>query len=194
MASLEESRPPRPGQQHSYKLNPPTPVGCEVQWMINDRLVTVSSEVGGLKVQGLGASGEITVEVTGDTSTTTVTATIICPGQPPNPVGPMLVGSGTWAPGAGGPGIPVNPAVFAFPLVDWPFWRKLIGQCPDNWVFGGAPCDCSGTGGEFFSVIPPRFWPLYYDISCTFSCPGPPPTVTTLTWTLSVGVVVDGPR
>lgn len=194
MTTMQESRPPQPGQQHSYKLNPPTPVGCEVQWMINDQPVNLDSELGGLDVKGFGASGEMTVEVTGDISSTTVTAVIICPGRPPDTVGPMPVGTGNWAPPAGGPGIPVNPAALAFPLVDWPFWRKLIGGCPDEWVFGGANCACTGTGGDFFSVIPPRLWPFYYDISCTFTCPGPPPSVTTLTWTLSFGAVVDGPN
>lgn len=58
--------------------------------------MTVSDRVGGLEVKGLGASGQMTVEVAGDTSETTVEARINCPEQETIPVGPILVGSGSF--------------------------------------------------------------------------------------------------
>ena len=96
MPSLTESRPPAQGQQHSYTMSPPPRPGCEVVWMIDGQAVSLHDEVGGLKVVGIGASGTITVEVTGDISGTRVSARVDCPNEAPVTFGPMAVGSGTW--------------------------------------------------------------------------------------------------
>lgn len=182
MASLSESRPPALHRQHSYKLTPPTPVGCEVTWSINGQNVTLGSSVGGLSVKGLGAAGEMTVEVEDDVSQTEVTATIRCPGAAPQAVGPMPVGSGSWPPAAMPPGPPgINPAVFVFDLDAWSWWDRFGGFCPKKLTIGGAQCTCNMTP-EYEGL-----WPFYYKIKCTFNCPL---RVTVVTWTLSFGVVI----
>jgi hypothetical protein len=98
MTTMDESRTPQKGQQHSYKVNPPVPVGCEIEWSINGQNAGQGATIGGLKVVGFGGTGEMSVEVTDDVSKTTVTAVIRCPGAPPDIVGPMHVGSGHWPP------------------------------------------------------------------------------------------------
>jgi hypothetical protein len=95
---MDESHKPEKGHQHSYKVNPSVPVGCEIQWSINGQNAGQGASIGGLKVVGFGGTGEMSVEVTDDVSKTTVTAVIRCPGAPPDIVGPMQVGSGHWAP------------------------------------------------------------------------------------------------
>jgi hypothetical protein len=98
MTTMDESRTPKKGQQHSYKINPPVPVGCEMQWQINGQNAGVGATIGGLNVVGIGGGGEMSVEVTGDVNNTTVTAVVRCPGAPPDVVGPMQVGSSHWPP------------------------------------------------------------------------------------------------
>jgi hypothetical protein len=98
MPKLNESRPPVQGQQHTYSLDPPTDVGCEVSWFIDGQPVGLGSKVGGLEVKGFGAAGTMTVEVTGSYHDTMVTAKIRCPEKPLVTVGPMLVGTHTWNP------------------------------------------------------------------------------------------------
>lgn len=186
MPTLTESRTPALHQQHSYKMNPPTPVGCEVSWSINGKNVTVGSNVGGLSVKGFAASGEMTVEVEGDTSNTEVSVRLLCPGVAPAIAGPMAVGAGVW-PAVAGPAGPAGvppPPVFA--LNQWSWWDKFGGTCPGTWTIGNVQCVCNQAptyGG---------LWPFYYTITCTFNCPGF--QVTTLTWTLSFGFVTDGPK
>lgn len=187
MPTLTESRTPALHQQHSYKMNPPTPVGCEVIWSINGQNVGVGSNVGGLSVKGFAASGEMTVEVEGDISNTEVSARLTCPGVAPDiVVGPMPVGAGVWPPAAAPPGPPgINPAPFMFAMNTWSWWDRFAGICPKVWVVGNAQCQCNLT---------PTYdglWPFYYKVNCTFNCPF---QVVVLTWTLSFGVVLDGPK
>lgn len=185
MTTLRESRPPLLGRQHSYKLVPAPAPGCEVRWLIDGEDVTVDSEVGGLEVKGIGASGEITVEVTDDTSDTSVTAVITC-GANREVVGPMLVGTGEWTPPPPGAGVPLNPDDVVLQVSKWSWWDRISGHCPDSWWIDGVNCTCAqqpDTSGA---------WPLLYEITCTFNCP--PLRITTLTWTLSFGVILSGPR
>ena len=97
MIVITESRQPQPGQQHSYTMHPPPRPGCKVYWFINRKNVTVHDETGGLKVVGIGASGTITVEVTGDFEETVIHVMMICEGQEENPElgGPLTVGRGS---------------------------------------------------------------------------------------------------
>jgi hypothetical protein len=67
------------GQQHSYSLNPPQPAGCKVTWKINNKDVTVGTEVGGLRVNGL--NGTLTVTAIGEVKDTIVSAEVVCGGQ-----------------------------------------------------------------------------------------------------------------
>ena len=96
MATITESRPPVLGQQHSYSISPPPSPGCIVTWFINGQQVTIRDSVGGLEVKGFGASGQMTVEVVGNTSGTTVEARTECPEQPTTVAGPIVVGSGSF--------------------------------------------------------------------------------------------------
>lgn len=96
MRTMTESRPPAPGQQHSYEIDPPAGSGCEAIWMIDGEPVTVHSEEGGLRVLGVGGSGVLTVEVIGDVATTKVSVRIDCPDLTSVSYGPMVVGSGRW--------------------------------------------------------------------------------------------------
>lgn len=191
MPTLTESRPPQLHQQHSYRMNPPTPVGCEVVWSINGENVALGSTVGGLSVKGFGASGEMTVEVEGDVSNTEVTATLRCPGAQPDPAGPMAVGTGAWPPPLTALGPPdndandANIAPFLFNANEWSWWDRFGGSCPKKWTDGNVHCTCDMT---------PTYeglWPFYYKVICTFKCP--PFQVRTLTWTLSFGFVISGP-
>lgn len=102
MATVTQSRPPVMGQDHSYTINPAPGVGCEVVWSINGQAVGVGSKVGGLKVEGIGASGTLSVEVTGDISKTRVSAVINCPPPAaPNPAPAINVSDGKVAAGGG---------------------------------------------------------------------------------------------
>jgi hypothetical protein len=77
--SVRQSRRPRLNEDHSYSLDPVPNHDCEVDWKINGQSVGVGSEVGGLKVEGIGGSGVMSVEATGDTSNTRVSAVVTCP-------------------------------------------------------------------------------------------------------------------
>lgn len=186
MPTLQESRTPELHKQHSYKLLPPRPVGCELIWSINGQNVTVGSSVGGLSVKGIGASGEMTVEVEDDIDNTEVTATLICPGLAPAVVGPMPVGSGVWPPVAAPPGPPgINLAPLMVAMNTWSWWDRFFGVCPKTVTIGNAQCQCN---------IAPEYegpWPFYYKVKCTFNCPL---RVIVLTWTLSFGVILEGPN
>jgi hypothetical protein len=185
MTTMTESRPPQAGQQLTYILNPPLGIGCEVQWAINGQNVTLRSDVGGLKVGGFSGAGQMTVQVDGDVSQTTVTATIMCPGKPKDVVGPMEVGSATWPPPAAAAGAVGVAPPQPFPVVNWSWWDKLTADCPDTWTVGAAQCQCSQSSGS-------GFWPFYYDLACTYTCPNF--QIHTVSWTLSFGIVVSGPN
>jgi hypothetical protein len=74
--AIVQSRNPALGQQHSYSLSPPPDPGCKVTWSIEGNEVTVHDDVGGLRVVGI--NGTMTVNVTGDTTGTTIKAVVKC--------------------------------------------------------------------------------------------------------------------
>ena len=90
MAIITQSRPPVFGEDHSYSLKPPPGPGCKVTWFIDGQEVTVGSEVGGLKVEGI--NGTMSVEVVGDIKKgMKVSAKIKCPDSSYE-AGPINVG------------------------------------------------------------------------------------------------------
>lgn len=143
MATITQSRPPQKGQQHSYSLNPQPGAGCEVTWSIDGQPVSVGSEVGGIRVVGIGASGTMTVEVTGGTGGTKVSAEIHCPGIPPDQAGPIDVGGGGGGGASGAElvkeflrhlGLPVTLPWWLLWLLFWllaSLFKKLGADWPD---------------------------------------------------------------
>lgn len=158
MASIRQSRPPKHGQQHSYSLDPPPGPGCEVTWSIKGQSVTVGSEVGGIRVVGIGASGTMTVEVTGNTDGTTVSAVINCPNKQPESAGPVFVG-----------GVSEQPKEW-----DWlDLFGKILGgmfgstvaSIVFNWWTGAGivVCALTGAGGGALGGIAGYLFVHFFD-------------------------------
>lgn len=190
MTTMTESRPPARGQQHSYVLDPPPEPHCRVRWLIGGREVARGETVGGLEVKGFGASGQMTVEVVGDASATTVTAKIHCGGDPET-VGPMPVGSGSWERPPVGAGTPLDPAEVTFSITEWPWWNRMFGGCPGTLWIGDIRCTCPPSDDVAFAPVYSGPWPLAYSVTCIFKCSDY--GLKTLTWRLSFGFVTGGP-
>lgn len=94
MPSIRQSHRPVLGEDHSYSLVPPVQFPCEFWWLINGQYVRLGEEIGGLKVEGIGASGTLSVETVGDTTGTTVHAIIVCPGVGVDISSPIDVSTG----------------------------------------------------------------------------------------------------
>ena len=76
---VKKSREAKHGEDHSYSIDPKPGDDCVVAWTMNGRSIELGLEEGGLRVDGIGASGaQFTVEVI-DSGSVTIRAIVDCP-------------------------------------------------------------------------------------------------------------------
>jgi hypothetical protein len=195
-STLTESRPPQEGRDHTYTVDPPPGPNCEVQWFIDGQSAGMHGRIGGLRVSGFShGTMSVTVEDGAAAGSTRISVRVDCPGQPPRVVEGMPVGAGSFSGNGSAPAPqpahtpqPDNDELDAvtFRGVHWPWWRRLLGFCPEEWYEeNGTRSEC--TREELTSGIPI----VYHTVTCTYRRPDG--STFTLTWTALFGVLVDGP-
>lgn len=193
MTKIVQSRPAEPGEEHSYRLEPPPEPGATITWKINGVVVTVHSKEAGLLVERV-AYAEMGVQVVGDVAAgTIVEANIRYPGGGSESV-LLKIDAGTANPDViifdqpGGAKEPPRPT----PGGEWTPGKKLWGCCPPKVDFEGHSYVC--TNDECRTT---GLWPIFYGVECTYvraDAPSDPkPTPRTFTWWLAIGIVVARP-
>ena len=164
MTTIIQSRLPVMGEDHSYRLDPSPGPHCSVTWQIDGQNIARGDTKGGLKVEGIGSSSQLSVQVVGDTLETIVSAIIDCEGEdreivrirvgaalPPKDEDEVDFSDEVDTPGAK-PGL--DPVIHTHEAWNWTFLGNLFGYCPTG-------CERVPDAGGGIS-----FWPFYYTIAC----------------------------